>query len=63
VARKYSDLDFQAPIHWLAREEFFTYFDSLPAEERWSNPQHRDQQMIWHWEERRWWALKEESRR
>jgi hypothetical protein len=61
VARKYSDLDLNAPIHWLPREEFFTYFDSLPAEDRWSHPQYRNQQMIWHWEERRWWALEEQG--
>jgi len=61
VGRKYSDLDFQAPIHWMPREEFFAYFNALTPEDRWSHPQYRDQQMIWHWEERRWWALEEES--
>jgi len=61
MSRKRSDIDDQGPIRWVARDVFTTYFDSLPADERWSHPRYPDQSMLWHWEERRWWALEEET--
>jgi hypothetical protein len=60
MARKPADIDPQAPVRWTGREEFAAYFNSLPADDRWTNPAYPLQQMIWHWEERRWWALEEE---
>jgi hypothetical protein len=61
VGKNPSDVNLQAPIHWVPREEFFAYFNILTPEDRWSNPQYRERQMIWHWKERRWWALEEED--
>lgn len=55
-----SEIDFDAPIHWVSREKLQAYFDSLPADERWTNSRYPQQLMHWHWEERRWWALEEE---
>jgi len=61
MARKWFDIDVQAPIRWVPQDHYSTYFDSLVADDRWSNPNYPNQAMIWHWEERRWWALEEES--
>jgi hypothetical protein len=61
MARHRADIDFDAPIYWVPREQFQTFFDSLPPDERWTNPAYPHQPMIWHWEERRWWALEEET--
>jgi len=61
VSKHPSEVDLQAPIPWVPTEAFFAYFNILASDDRWSNPQYRDQQMIWHWEERRWWAMEEDS--
>jgi hypothetical protein len=61
MTRHPSHIDVTAPIHWVPREEYTTYFDSLSPNDRWSNSQYANQAMIWHWEERRWWALQEET--
>lgn len=59
MSRKPADIDPHAPIRWAEREEFATYFNSLPADRRWTHPHYPLQAMIWHWEECRWWALEE----
>jgi len=59
MGRRYADIDFDAPIHWVTQEEYQAYFMSLPPDERWDNSRHPHQPMLWHWEERRWWALEE----
>ena len=61
MARKWSDIDVQAPIQWVPRKEFAIYFDSLAADDRWSHPNYPNQPILWHWQERRWWALEEDS--
>jgi hypothetical protein len=61
MGRGRADIDHDAPIHSVTREEYQAYFDSLPADERWTNSRYPHQSMIWHWEERRWWALEEIS--
>jgi hypothetical protein len=61
MAKHPSQIDLKAPIRWVPRDDFTPYFDSLSPDDRWSNPQYANQQMIWHWDERRWWALQEES--
>ena len=47
------EIDFKAPLRWVSREEYAVSFDSLSADDRWSNPQYSNHEMIWHWEERR----------
>jgi len=61
MGRGRTEIDHDAPIRWVEREDFQAYFDSLPADERWSHPSYHSQAMIWHWEERRWWALEQDS--
>jgi hypothetical protein len=61
MPRRPAELDFEAPIHWVPREEYAAYFDSLSAEDRWTHSRHSDQATIWHWEERRCLELEEES--
>lgn len=61
MARKPSEIDFNAPVRWVAREEFCAYFDSLSPDDRWTHPRYPERRTLWHWEERRWWALEEES--
>ncbi len=61
MSRKPSEIDSQAPVHWVDREQYTQYFNSLSAEDRWTNSLRPDQPMIWHWEDRRWWAPQEES--
>jgi hypothetical protein len=61
MAKHRSEVDPKAPIHWVPREEYTAYFDSLEPDDRWTHPQYPDQPMLWHWEERRWWALDEED--
>jgi hypothetical protein len=59
VSRKPLDVDPQAAIRWISREEYETYFKSLPPEDRWTHPHYPHQPMVWHWDERRWWAMEE----
>ncbi len=59
MAKHPSQIDWKAPIRWIPREEYTVYFNSLSPDDRWSNPEYSNQQMIWHWEERRCWALEE----
>ena len=61
MARHRSEIDLNAPVHWVAREQYQVYFDSVPPDERWTNSRYPDQRMLWHWEERRWWAIEEET--
>jgi hypothetical protein len=46
---------------WVTREEYLTYFDSLPADQRWTNARCPNKPILWHWEERRWGALEDQS--
>lgn len=61
MERKRSEVDVHATIRWVEREEYVAYFKSLSPEDRWTHPGYPDQKVIWHWEERRWWALEEET--
>lgn len=61
MSRHRSEIDLNAPIHWVTREEYQAYYELLAADERWSNSRYPHQPMLWHWEERRWWALEEET--
>jgi hypothetical protein len=61
MARHPSQIDVNAPIRWVTREEYDTYFKLLSPDDRWSHPQHSNVRMIWHWDERRWWAMEQET--
>lgn len=61
MAKHPSDVDVKAPIRWVPPEEYTPYFESLAPDDRWSHPNYPDQPMIWHWEERRWWAVEDPS--
>ena len=61
MAKHPSEVDVKAPIHWVPREEYALYDESLAPEDRWSQPNYPDKPMIWHWNERRWWALEDPS--
>jgi len=36
MRRHPAEIDFEAPIRWVPREEYAAYFESLPAEDRWT---------------------------
>ncbi len=59
MAKHPSEVDVEAPIHLVPREESVLYSESLAPEDRWSQPNYPGKPRIWHWNERRWWALED----
>lgn len=61
MPKKPSEIDYKAPIKWVPQPEFYGYFESLSADDRWTHPEYSERRTLWHWEQKRWWALEEDS--